>query len=1058
MPKNSKLKKILIIGSGPIIVGQAAEFDYAGTQACKAIREEGIECVLVNSNPATIMTDKGIADTVYIEPLTEDALEKIIEKERPDGVLAGFGGQTGLNLAMELDEKGIFVKYGAKLLGVNKDSIKKAEDREAFKELMLEIGEPIPQSTIATHMKECYDFIDEVGYPVIVRPAYTLGGTGGGIAENREELDVLAQRGMEASAIGQILLEKSVAGWKEIEYEVIRDAKDNCIIICSMENLDPVGIHTGDSIVVAPTQTLRDTEYQMLRNSAIRIIRSLGIEGGCNVQFALNPLTSEYIVIEVNPRVSRSSALASKAAGYPIAKIAAKIALGYSLDELSNYVTGQTSACFEPTLDYCVVKFPKFPFDKFVTASRTLGTQMQATGEVMTISRTFESALLKATAALEAKCDGIKIPYVENLSKEQLIPKLKKADDERIFAIARIYRENMMTPEEVHEMTGIDMWFLNKIKNITNMEARLREERLTPQLLREAEEMGLTESTILEASGVSKDVIQDMRIYHDIFPVYKMVDTCGGEFEALTPYYYSSYDDEDEARITDNDKILVVGSGPIRIGQGIEFDYSCVHGAWAINDMGLESIMINNNPETVSTDFDTSDKLYFEALHIDDVMNVLKKERPLGVILQFGGQTALNLTEPLYKRGINILGTEFKYVDLAEDREKFSDLLAELGIPAPKGVAVTEEDEAFRAAHSLGYPVMVRPSYVIGGRAMQVVFSDEELHKYMREAVSLSTEHPILIDKYIMGTEMEVDAIGDGEDILIPGLMEHVERTGVHSGDSIAVYPPFSLSDEIKAKMIDYTERISKALHIVGHVNIQYATDGSEVYVIEVNPRASRTVPILSKVTGVPMVELAVKTMLGKKLKDLGYGTGCYPEQEKYAVKVPVFSGAKLINTDIALGPEMKSTGEALGIDRDLDIALLKGFEGARTGMPLEGEVYVSVNEPNKSSETARIVKEYMEEGYSISASEGTAKFLAEEGIAAEMISIDDAPAVMGDRIRILINVANVGNRKGTRGLKLRRKAIEKGVTVITCMDTAEAFLRCIRIKKKGVEPEYEPV
>lgn len=1058
MPKNSKLKKILIIGSGPIIVGQAAEFDYAGTQACKAIREEGIECVLVNSNPATIMTDKGIADTVYIEPLTEDALEKIIEKERPDGVLAGFGGQTGLNLAMELDEKGIFVKYGARLLGVNKDSIKKAEDREAFKELMLEIGEPIPQSTIATHMKECYDFIDEVGYPVIVRPAYTLGGTGGGIAENREELDVLAQRGMEASAIGQILLEKSVAGWKEIEYEVIRDAKDNCIIICSMENLDPVGIHTGDSIVVAPTQTLRDTEYQMLRNSAIRIIRSLGIEGGCNVQFALNPLTSEYIVIEVNPRVSRSSALASKAAGYPIAKIAAKIALGYSLDELSNYVTGQTSACFEPTLDYCVVKFPKFPFDKFVTASRTLGTQMQATGEVMTISRTFESALLKATAALEAKCDGIKIPYVENLSKEQLIPKLKKADDERIFAIARIYRENMMTPEEVHEMTGIDMWFLNKIKNITDMEARLREERLTPQLLREAEEMGLTESTILEASGVSKDVIQDMRIYHDIFPVYKMVDTCGGEFEALTPYYYSSYDDEDEARITDNDKILVVGSGPIRIGQGIEFDYSCVHGAWAINDMGLESIMINNNPETVSTDFDTSDKLYFEALHIDDVMNVLKKERPLGVILQFGGQTALNLTEPLYKRGINILGTEFKYVDLAEDREKFSDLLAELGIPAPKGVAVTEEDEAFRAAHSLGYPVMVRPSYVIGGRAMQVVFSDEELYKYMREAVSLSTEHPILIDKYIMGTEMEVDAIGDGEDILIPGLMEHVERTGVHSGDSIAVYPPFSLSDEIKAKMIDYTERISKALHIVGHVNIQYATDGSEVYVIEVNPRASRTVPILSKVTGVPMVELAVKTMLGKKLRDLGYGTGCYPEKEKYAVKVPVFSGAKLINTDIALGPEMKSTGEALGIDKDLDIALLKGFEGARTGMPLEGEIYVSVNEPNKSSETARIVKEYMEEGYSISASEGTAKFLNEEGIDAEMISIDDAPAVMGDRIRILINVANVGNRKGTRGLKLRRKAIEKGVTVITCMDTAEAFLRCIRIKKKGVEPEYEPV
>lgn len=1058
MPRNSKLKKILIIGSGPIIVGQAAEFDYAGTQACKAIREEGIECVLVNSNPATIMTDKGIADKVYLEPLTEDALEQIIAKERPDGVLAGFGGQTGLNLAMELDKKEIFAKYGAKLLGVNKDSIKKAEDREAFKELMLEIEEPIPQSIIATHMGECREFVSKVGYPVIVRPAYTLGGTGGGIAENDEELEVLAERGMEASSIGQILLERSVAGWKEIEYEVIRDAKDNCIIICSMENLDPVGIHTGDSIVVAPTQTLRDTEYQMLRNSAIKIIRALGIEGGCNVQFALDPVTGEYIVIEVNPRVSRSSALASKAAGYPIAKIAAKIALGYSLDELSNYVTGQTSACFEPTLDYCVVKFPKFPFDKFVTASRSLGTQMQATGEVMTISRTFESALLKATAALEARCDGIKIPYVEGLSKEQLIPKLNKSDDERIFAIARLYRENMMTPEEINHITGIDMWFLNKIKNITDMEQRLKDERLTPQLLWEAEEMGLTESTILEASGVSKDVIQDMRIYHDIFPVYKMVDTCGGEFEAMTPYYYSSYDDEDETRVTDKEKILVVGSGPIRIGQGIEFDYSCVHGAWAINEMGLESIMINNNPETVSTDFDTSDKLYFEALHIDDVMNVLKKERPIGVILQFGGQTALNLMESLYKRGINILGTEFQYVDLAEDREKFEELLIELGIPAPKGVAVTEEKEAFSVAHDLGYPVMVRPSYVIGGRAMQVVGSDEELSKYMREAVSLSTDHPILIDKYIMGTEMEVDAIGDGEDILIPGLMEHVERTGVHSGDSIAVYPPFSLSDEIKEKVISYTRRIAKALHIVGLVNIQYATDGKEVYVIEVNPRASRTVPILSKVTGVPMVELAVKTMMGKKLKDLGYGTGYYEEADKYAVKVPVFSGAKLINTDIALGPEMKSTGEALGIDRDLDMALLKGFEGARMAMPLAGTVYVSVNDQNKDDKTAEVVKGYIDAGYSIFASEETSAFLEKKGISNKEMSITDATKVMGEDIDILINVANVGNRKGTEGLALRRKAIEKGVTVLTCIDTAEVFLKCIKLKKKGVKLSYEPV
>ncbi len=1057
MPKDSKLKKIMIIGSGPIVVGQAAEFDYAGTQACKAIKEEGIKTILVNSNPATIMTDTDIADKVYIEPLTAEAVSSIIEKEQPDGFLAGFGGQTGLNLAMELEAAGVFAKYGVKLLGVNRDSIKKAEDREAFKELMLEIGEPVPPSTIATHMEECYEFVKQVGYPVIIRPAYTLGGTGGGIAANEEELDLLAKRGMENSAIGQILLEKSVAGWKEIEYEVMRDAKDNCIIVCSMENIDPVGIHTGDSIVVAPVQTLRDREHQMLRSSALKIIKSLGIEGGCNVQFALNGDTGEYIVIEVNPRVSRSSALASKAAGYPIAKLAAKIALGYSLDELSNYVTGTTSACFEPALDYCVVKFPKFPFDKFRTSLRTLGTQMQATGEVMAICRTFESALLKAVTSLEVKCDGLRNPYIDGLNDEELVAKLKRADDERLFAIAEIYRRNIFTVEQLFEITGIDPWFLNKIKNITDMEETLKSQRLTAQLLREAETMGFTENEIMELSGVESS-ISDMRIYHDIFPVYKMVDTCGGEFEALTPYYYSTYDDEDEVIYDGNDKILVVGSGPIRIGQGIEFDYSCVHGAWAINRLGYESIMINNNPETVSTDFDTSDRLYFEALHVDDVMNVIKKERPMGVILQFGGQTSLNITEDLYNRSINILGTEFQYIDMAEDREKFSELLNELDIPTPDGYAVTTEEEAFTAVAKLKYPVMVRPSYVIGGRAMQVVYSDEELLKYLKEAVSLSEEHPVLVDKYIQGKEMEIDAIGDGEDILIPGIMEHVERTGVHSGDSISVYPPYSLPEKIKEKIIDYTMKISKALHIVGLVNIQYATDGEEVYVIEVNPRASRTVPILSKVTGVPMIELAVKAMLGTKLKDTEYGTGVYKEASKYAVKVPVFSGAKLINTDIALGPEMKSTGEALGIDSDLHRAFLKGFEGANIPVPQAGGVYVSVKDADKNEFTAEVIKKYSAAGFKIMASEGTGEFLAGCGIDVKILAPEEAEKLAGKDINILINVANVGNRKGTEGLSLRRKAIEKGIAVLTCMDTAAVFLDVIKLKREGMQLEYEAI
>ncbi len=1063
MPKKTSLNKLLIIGSGPIVIGQAAEFDYAGTQACKAIKEEGIETILVNSNPATIMTDKGIADKVYMEPLTEEALEQILAKERPDGILAGFGGQTGLNLAMELESKGILAKYGTELLGVNRESIEKAEDREAFKELMQEIDEPIPSSVIATSMQECYDFVEKEGFPVIIRPAYTLGGTGGGIAENKEELEQLCYKGMENSAIGQILLEKSVAGWKEIEYEVIRDSRDNCIIICSMENLDPVGVHTGDSIVVAPTQTLRDEEYQMLRDASVKIIRSLEIEGGCNVQFALDPDTGKYIVIEVNPRVSRSSALASKAAGYPIAKIAAKIALGYNLDELSNYVTQTTSACFEPVLDYVVVKFPKWPFDKFRTASRKLGTQMKATGEVMSICRTFESALLKALTSIEIKCDGLHIPFVTGLDDEALIKKLKACDDERIFCIAEVMRRDLMDVEELYSLLKIDRWFLNKIKGIIDLERELQKGPLTKELVYEAESRGFTDNDIIALSGVSRDVLQDIRVYNDIYPVYKMVDTCGGEFDAVTPYYYSCYDEEDESVRSKEEKILVIGSGPIRIGQGIEFDYCCVQGVWAIKDLGYEAIIMNNNPETVSTDFDTSDKLYFESLHVDNVMNVIKRERPYGVILQFGGQTSLNLAEKLNSRSINILGTSYENIDLAEDREKFCELLDELGIAVPSGVAVTTEKDAFEAVEKLGYPLVVRPSYVIGGRAMQVVYSDTELRRYLKEAVSLSTEHPVLIDQYIQGKEIEVDAIADGEDILIPGIMEHIERAGVHSGDSISVYPDFSLSKEVEDTLLDYTRRIAKALNVVGLVNIQYAYDGKKIYVIEVNPRASRTVPILSKVTGVPMVKLAVSAMLGNRLRDSEYGTGLYSRSQKYAVKVPVFSSAKLTDMDIALGPEMKSTGEVLGIDENLDKALYKGFLGAGMNIPSGGNIFVALRESEQNDFTAKVLKEYSEAGFDLYATAETIDFIRNSGIdvnaidyetAQEWITSHDADS--DRKISLVINVPTVANRKEIDSFPVRRKAIERGISVMTCMDTAWAMLKAVKLKQAGTQLEYE--
>lgn len=1058
MPKDYTLNKVLIIGSGPIVIGQAAEFDYAGTQACKAISEEGIETVLINSNPATIMTDKGIADKVYLEPITEDAVTRIIEKEKPEGVLAGFGGQTGLNLAMSLDERGVFEKNGVKLLGVNKDSIHRAEDREAFKALMEEIGEPIPPSIIATGLDECKAFVGEIGYPVIIRPAYTLGGTGGGIANNDEELEEFCAMGIEKSAIGQILVEKSIAGWKEIEYEVIRDSRDNCIIICSMENLDPAGIHTGDSIVVAPTQTLNDTQYQMLRDSALKIIRSLDIQGGCNVQFAMDPDRDEYIVIEVNPRVSRSSALASKAAGYPIAKIAAKIAIGYTLDELKNYVTQGSSACFEPALDYCVVKIPKWPFNKFRTASRKLGTQMKATGEIMAIDRNFESALLKAIASLEVEGTGLRVPYVAGLSNEKLMDKLRLCDDERIFCIAEAFRRDIATVEDIFAETKIDRWFLNKIFGIIEMERELQTSEITADLVREAESRGFVDDEIMGLTGIPRDVLQDIRLYHDIYPVYKVVDTCAGEFEALTPYYYSSYGGENESVRSKNDKILVVGSGPIRIGQGIEFDYCCVQGVWALRQLGYESIIINNNPETVSTDFDTSDKLYFEPLHTDDVMNVIKQERPLGVILQFGGQTSLNLAAKLAARSIRIFGTQNKYIDLAEDREKFSDLLDILDIATPKGCAVRTQEEAAEAVERLGYPLVVRPSFVIGGRAMQVVYNDDELNKYLKEAVNLSHEHPVLIDKYVEGREMDVDAIADGENVLIPGIMEHFERTGVHSGDSCTCYPPYDLPEEVISELVENTRKIVKALHIVGLVNIQYAWDGNKIYVIEVNPRASRTVPILSKVTGVPMVRIAVEVMTGGKLTDMEWGTGLYASKDYYAIKVPVFSDAKLTDVDVAVGPEMKSTGEVLGIDKDFRTAIYKGFLGAGSKIPTEGGVFVSLRDHDKTAESVDIVRSYAELGFHIYASEGTGTYFAENGLETEITAYSEVGPMIGNEIQIVINTPKAINMVGADTFPIRRKAIELNLPVLTCMDTAGIFAYAVGMKKNQVELSYEPL
>lgn len=1055
MSKDQSLKKVMIIGSGPIVIGQAAEFDYAGTQACKAIKEEGIETVLVNSNPATIMTDSNIADSVYIEPLEINSITEIIKNEMPDGILAGFGGQTALNLAMELQDKGILDKYNVKLLGINCEAIKKAEDREEFKDLMLEINEPIAKSIIATNLEQCREFVSKNGLPVIIRPAYTLGGSGGGIATTEKELEETCTRGINMSPIGQILLEQSVAGWKEIEYEVIRDKKDNCIIICNMENIDPVGIHTGDSIVVAPSQTLRDKEYQMLRKSAIKIIRSLKIEGGCNVQFALDPYSSDYIVIEVNPRVSRSSALASKAAGYPIAKISTKIAIGYSLDELKNYVTQNSSACFEPSLDYIVVKMPKLPFDKFNKSDRKLGTQMKATGEVMAIDRTFESALMKAITCLEPSINGLRLKKFDGLDIEVIIEKIKNGDDERIFAIAEAFRKKLDL-DYIFDITKIDRWFLNGIKNIVDAEERLKSETLSDELLKQVECMGFTDDFISELTKKSLAEIDKQKLDNNIHPVYKMVDTCSGEFQSETPYYYSCYEDQDENIVSEEKKIVVIGSGPIRIGQGIEFDYSCVHGAWAIKEAGYQSIMINNNPETVSTDFDTANKLYFESLYIDDVMNVIREENPEGVIVQFGGQTSINLAKNISERGVNILGTSFESIDLAEDRDKFRLLLEKIKIPVPEGRSVTTLEEALEAVKIIKYPVIVRPSYVIGGRAMQIVYSDKQLAQYILEAVNLSSDHPVLIDKYIKGTEIEVDAISDGEDILIPGIMEHIERTGVHSGDSITVYPTITLSIKTKEKLLDYTERITKALKVVGLLNIQYVFDGEEIYVIEVNPRASRTVPILSKVTGVPMVSIAVEVMLGKKLKENPYGIGLLPNKDLFAVKVPVFSGEKFVDVDTYLGPEMKSTGEVLGLDKNLDIAIYKGFVASNTVIPDKGAVYVSLKDVDKE-EAVEIIKQYETEGFKLYGSEGTTKYLKTKGISSEVVTREETLKLIANgEINIVINTPTKGNDMKSGAFKIRRKAAEYRVPVFSCIDTAKVFLTAIKVKKSKQKIDYK--
>lgn len=1054
MPKNPNVKRVMVIGSGPIVIGQAAEFDYAGTQACRSLKEEGVEVILVNSNPATIMTDKDIADKVYIEPLTVKVLEQIIEKEKPDSILPTLGGQAGLNLGMELEESGFLKSHGVTLLGTTAATIRNAEGRQEFKDLMERIGEPCAASKVVENVQDGIDFTNRIGYPVVLRPAYTLGGSGGGIAHNQVELEEILENGLRLSRVGQVLVERCIAGWKEIEYEVMRDSAGNCITVCNMENIDPVGVHTGDSIVVAPSQTLSDKEYQMLRTSALNIISELQITGGCNVQFALHPTSFEYCVIEVNPRVSRSSALASKATGYPIAKVAAKIALGYTLDEIKNAITGKTYASFEPTLDYCVVKIPRLPFDKFITAKRTLTTQMKATGEVMSICNNFEGALMKAIRSLEQHVDCLRSYDFTALSREELLERLAVVDDQRIYVIAEALRKGI-SYEEIHNITMIDTWFIDKIAVLVEMEQALETQELTVELLKEAKRLEFPDNVIARLTGRSEEEIKQLRYANGIVAVYKMVDTCAAEFAAATPYYYSVFGGENEAAGgNDRKKVLVLGSGPIRIGQGIEFDYCSVHATWAFSRAGYETIIINNNPETVSTDFDIADKLYFEPLTPEDVESIVNIEKPDGAVVQFGGQTAIKLTESLMKMGVPILGTQAEDVDAAEDRELFDEILEETEIPRAAGGTVYTAEEAKQVANRLGYPVLVRPSYVLGGQGMQIAISDQEIEEFMEIINRIAQDHPILVDKYLQGKEIEVDAVCDGTDILIPGIMEHIERTGVHSGDSISVYPAPTIGKLVKDKIAEYTRRLAKALHVKGLINIQFIAIGEDVYVIEVNPRSSRTVPYISKVTGIPIVDLATEVILGKTIRELGYKPGLQPEAEYYAIKMPVFSFEKIRGAEISLGPEMKSTGECLGVADTFHEALYKAFLGAGIDLPKHKNMIITVKDADKG-EAIEIGRRFEKLGYTIYATRSTAAALNEAGVKARKVNkiSQESPTVMdlilGHKIDLVIDTPTQGRDKHRDGFLIRRTAIETGVNCLTSLDTARALVTSLENASK---------
>ena len=1050
MPRNNDIKKVLVIGSGPIVIGQAAEFDYAGTQACRSLKEEGVEVCLVNSNPATIMTDKQIADQVYIEPLTLESLKEIIIKEKPDSILPTLGGQAGLNLGMELAECGFLDEQGVKLIGTTAETIFKAEDRQAFKDTMEKIGEPIAASQVVKNIEDGIAFTNKIGYPVVLRPAFTLGGSGGGIAHDEQELIDILSNGLRLSRVGEVLVERCIAGWKEIEYEVMRDANGNCITVCNMENIDPVGVHTGDSIVVAPSQTLGDKEYQMLRTSSLNIINELQITGGCNVQYALNPDSFEYCVIEVNPRVSRSSALASKATGYPIAKVTAKIALGYHLDEIKNAITQKTYASFEPMLDYCVVKIPRLPFDKFLTAKRTLTTQMKATGEVMSICNNFEGALMKAIRSLEQHVDSLMSYDFTGLTDDEIEKQLAVVDDRRIWVIAEALRRGVKY-EHIHEITKIDLWFIDKIAILVEMENRLKTEELTVDLLKEAKRIEFPDNVISQLTDIDEADIKKMRYDNGIVAAYKMVDTCAAEFEAETPYYYSVFGSENEAVETNpQKKVLVLGSGPIRIGQGVEFDYCSVHCTWAFAKEGWETIIVNNNPETVSTDFDIADKLYFEPLTAEDVESIVNIEKPDGAVVQFGGQTAIKLTEALMKMGVKILGTKAEDVDAAEDRELFDEILQKTGIPRAAGGTVFTAEEAKKVANEIGYPVLVRPSYVLGGQGMKIAWNDDEIEEFIGIINTITQDHPILVDKYLMGKEIEVDAICDGTDILIPGIMEHIERTGVHSGDSISVYPAHTISEKAKETLVEYTKRLAQALHVVGMINIQFIDMDDNIYVIEVNPRSSRTVPYISKVTGIPIVDLAARIIMGETIKGMGYTPGLAPTADYIAIKMPVFSFEKLRGAEISLGPEMKSTGECLGIDKTFNGALYKAFEGAGVELPKYKQMIMTVKDADKP-EAVGVAKRFEKLGYKIYATRSTAKYLQEHGVNALRVNkiSQESPNVMdlilGHKIDLVIDTPTQGNGDKTRdGFLIRRNAIETGVYCITAMDTANALAHAL--------------